>query len=60
MHEIICFFKSLLMIKNDDKSYVGLTWLNTDNTCQPQIIEKPEKKKSKKDIKISDLMRKAN
>ncbi len=59
MNGIIDFIKDLLMLKKEDKSYVGLAWL-TKNAESEKIVDSiPKKPKSTSEIKISDLMRRA-
>ena len=58
MNFIINFFKDILMLDKNNKSYVGLTWLNQEENSQPVVNN--EKPKGKKEVKLSDLMRKAN
>lgn len=57
MSEIIAFFKEIFMMKQDDRMKVGLSQFKPD-----EPVVKPRKLvlKASKDIKISDLMRRAS
>ena len=57
MHEMIAFFKDIFMIKECTDRKVGLCQFKTETP-----VEKPRKLvlKASKDIKISDLMRRAS
>lgn len=56
MNEIIDLMKELFMLKNNDKFVVGLSAFN-------KVQQKPKpkmKKQVKKEVRISDLMRKTS
>ncbi len=57
MSEIIAFFKEIFMMKQNDKMKVGLCQFK-----QEEPVSQPRKLvlKASKDIKISDLMRRAS
>lgn len=57
MQEILAFFKDIFMIKECNDRKVGLCQFKTEAP-----VEKPRKLvlKASKDIKISDLMRRAS
>lgn len=57
MSEIIAFFKEIFMMKQDDRMKVGLSQFKPE-----EPVSKPRKLvlKASKDIKISDLMRRAS
>lgn len=57
MSEIIAFFKEIFMMKQDDRMKVGLSQFKPE-----EPVAKPRKLvlKASKDIKISDLMRRAS
>jgi len=58
MNEIISFFKNIFMPNRTEVSYVGLTWLNNELPVEKE--QKTKTKKSRKDVRISDLMRRSN
>lgn len=55
MRELVDLMKEILMLKPETRSAVGLTSLKRKPA---QILRKP-KKKVKKEVKLSDLMRRA-
>ncbi len=55
MKEFIDFLKDILMIKKEDKVFIGLSQFKYSKA--PVRDEKPQLKKS--EIKISDLMRRS-
>ena len=58
MDEIIYFFKNIFMPNKAGISYVGLTWLNSE--AVKEETPKPKARKGRKDVKLSDLMRRTN
>ncbi|MBS4760719.1 MAG: hypothetical protein KHX03_08500 [Clostridium sp.] len=55
MREIVDFMKELLLLKKEDKKLVGLT---SFKRARKPVIPKARKKVSK-EVKLSDLMRRA-
>lgn len=55
MKEIINFIQDIFMLKDEDKTFIGLSQFRYSKA--PVVENKPPVKKS--EIKISDLMRKS-
>lgn len=58
MHKIINFLSDILMSKKDDCQKIGLAQFKTDEVVQP--LRKKEVSIRTKDVKLSDLMRRAS
>lgn len=58
MNKIFEFISELLMIKKDDGMKIGLTQFKADEVVQP--LRKKDVSIRTKDVKLSDLMRRAS
>lgn len=58
MNKIFEFVSELLMIKKDDGMKIGLTQFKVDEIVQP--LRKKDVSIRTKDVKLSDLMRRAS
>ena len=58
MNKIINFLSEILLSKKDDSQKIGLAQFKTEEVVQP--IRKKEVSIRTKDVKLSDLMRRAS
>lgn len=58
MNKIFGFISELLMIKQDDSMRIGLAQFKADEVVQP--LRKKDVSIRTKDVKLSDLMRRAS